>query len=254
MDLSVNLPSGATAGDRHTMAVEYFDALGANSNLVIDFTSVDPALGTWSMVTTDTATGAVVGNAQLTFARGGVGTAGTLTAITTTAGAYDPATGQLTVAGSSNPIDIAIGQPGTANNLTEFASAFAPVNIDKDGSPLGFLDTVEMNDQGLLEGIYDTGVRRTLYRIPVADVSNPDGLTPQDNQAFSISNASGSVYLWDSGSGPTGTLTGYTLEQSTTDITEELTQLIETQRAYSSNAKVVQTVDEMLQETTNLKR
>ncbi len=35
---------------------------------------------------------------------------------------------------------------------------------------------------------------------------------------------------------------------------EELTNLIQTQRAYSSNAKVIQTVDEMLQETTNIKR
>ena len=34
----------------------------------------------------------------------------------------------------------------------------------------------------------------------------------------------------------------------------ELTDLIQTQRAYGSNAKVIQTVDEMLQETANLKR
>jgi flagellar hook protein FlgE len=37
-------------------------------------------------------------------------------------------------------------------------------------------------------------------------------------------------------------------------VTQELTNLITTQRAYSSNVKVIQTVDEMLQETTNLKR
>jgi len=30
--------------------------------------------------------------------------------------------------------------------------------------------------------------------------------------------------------------------------------MIETQRAYTSNAKVIQTVDEMLQETANIKR
>jgi flagellar hook protein FlgE len=42
--------------------------------------------------------------------------------------------------------------------------------------------------------------------------------------------------------------------ESNTDIAAELTNLIETQRAYSSNATIVQTVDEMLQETTNLKR
>ncbi|MGM0584820.1 MAG: flagellar basal body rod C-terminal domain-containing protein, partial [Pseudomonadota bacterium] len=65
---------------------------------------------------------------------------------------------------------------------------------------------------------------------------------------------SGPFYLWDSGSGPAGDLTGNALEGSATDLAGELTQLIETQRAYSSNAKVVQTVDEMLQETTNIKR
>ncbi|WP_281859050.1 flagellar basal body rod C-terminal domain-containing protein, partial [Litoreibacter halocynthiae] len=43
-------------------------------------------------------------------------------------------------------------------------------------------------------------------------------------------------------------------EESTTDVAGELTALIQTQRAYSSNAKVIQTVDEMLQETTNIKR
>ena len=38
------------------------------------------------------------------------------------------------------------------------------------------------------------------------------------------------------------------------EVAAELTDLIQTQRAYSSNAKVIQTVDEMLQETTNIKR
>ena len=62
------------------------------------------------------------------------------------------------------------------------------------------------------------------------------------------------MFLWDAGTGPTGGIEGFAREQSTTDIANELTQLIQTQRAYSSNAKIIQTVDEMLQETTNLKR
>jgi flagellar hook protein FlgE len=46
----------------------------------------------------------------------------------------------------------------------------------------------------------------------------------------------------------------YAREESATDVAGELTAMIQTQRAYSSNAKVIQTVDEMLQETTNIKR
>ena len=46
----------------------------------------------------------------------------------------------------------------------------------------------------------------------------------------------------------------YAQEGSNADIAAELTSLIQTQRAYSSNATVIRTVDEMLQETTNIKR
>ncbi|MEL7112748.1 MAG: flagellar basal body rod C-terminal domain-containing protein, partial [Pseudomonadota bacterium] len=79
-------------------------------------------------------------------------------------------------------------------------------------------------------------------------------LTALDGQAYSVSGDSGSLYLWDAGTGPVGAVSGFSLMESTTDIASELTDLIETQRAYSSSAKIVQTVDEMLQETTNLKR
>jgi flagellar hook protein FlgE len=74
------------------------------------------------------------------------------------------------------------------------------------------------------------------------------------DQTFSVSLDSGPFFLWDAGDGPAGQIKGYAREGSTVDIAAELTQLIQTQRAYSSNAKVIQTVDEMLQETTNLKR
>jgi len=59
---------------------------------------------------------------------------------------------------------------------------------------------------------------------------------------------------WQAGDGPTGDVMGYSREESKTDVATELTNMIQTQRAYSSSAKIIQTVDEMLQETTNIKR
>jgi flagellar hook protein FlgE len=93
-----------------------------------------------------------------------------------------------------------------------------------------------------------------VYQIPLIDVPNPNGLIAMSNQAYQISPDSGAFFLWDAGDGPTGDIVGFSREESTTDVAGELTQLIQTQRAYSSNAKVIQTVDEMLQETTNIKR
>ena len=107
---------------------------------------------------------------------------------------------------------------------------------------------------GFVRANFDIGITRTIYQIPLIDLPNPNGLISEDNQMYRTSADSGSIFLWDAGDGPTGDIVSNALEESATDVAGELTQLIQTQRAYSSNAKVIQTVDEMLQETTNIKR
>jgi len=119
---------------------------------------------------------------------------------------------------------------------------------------VGNLTSVEVDSNGLVHAIYDIGFSRTIYQIPVVDVPNPNGLIALSNQTYQASPDSGTYFLWDAGDGPWGEVIGYAREESATDVAAELTQLIQTQRAYSSNAKVIQTVDEMLQETTNIKR
>ena len=134
------------------------------------------------------------------------------------------------------------------------AAPFTAINVSVDGAPIGEIQEVEISIEGNVEAIFNTGQRRTLFQVPVADVPNVNGLTAQNSQAFSISADSGDLFLWDPGTGPTGNNIGYALTESATDIAQELTSLIETQRAYSSNATIIQTVDEMLQETANLGR
>ena len=147
-----------------------------------------------------------------------------------------------------------IGKLGDTNGLTELSDSFAPTAITKDGSPVGNLTGVEADEKGYITATYDTGFTRRLYQIPLVDVPNLNGLKALNNESYQISPDSGSFFLWDAGDGPTGSVAGYAREGSTTDVAAELTSLIQTQRAYSSNAKVIQTVDEMLQETTNIKR
>jgi len=113
---------------------------------------------------------------------------------------------------------------------------------------------LEISEEGFLQAIYDTGFRRTIYQVPVAEVANYKGLSAAGNQAFQVTQDSGDVYFWDAGDGPAGLVVGFSLTESTTDIAGELTDLIQTQRAYSSNAKIIQTVDEILQETTDIIR
>ncbi|MBK1634788.1 flagellar hook protein FlgE [Rhodovulum adriaticum] len=262
IEMGINLPASETAagaeGTAQVLTVEYFDNVGMAQQLDITFTPTpggDGPSNEWTMQIADSAQdGAVVGDYTLSFDASATA-GGTLAAVATTlGGAYDPEMGTMTIQAEGGPITLAIGQPGDPAGMTQLSDMFAPTAVRKNGSPVGNLVSVEVDSKGMVQAIYDTGFTRTIYQVPIADVPNPNGLIALDNQAYRLSPDSGAMFLWDAGTGPTGSVQSYAREESATDVAAELTQLIETQRAYSSNAKVIQTVDAMLQETTNIKR
>jgi flagellar hook protein FlgE len=261
--LGVNLPAthtvaGSTAPVPPPLSVEYFGNLGTSETLEITFTPIVPASGAsnqWTMQVRDSASGgALIGEYTLTFddTRGAGGTLASVTVVS--GGPYNAADGTLALTVAGGPMTVEIGGLGDPNGLTQLSDTFAPVSITKDGSPVGTLTKIEIDSAGFLTATYDTGFTRRLYQIPLVDVPNPNGLQSLSNQTYQVSRDSGAFLLWDAQTGPTGSIEGYSRESSKTDVAAELTNLIQTQRAYSSNAKVIQTVDEMLQETTNIKR
>lgn len=263
ISIGINLPADATTvgspPDSYSLPIEYFDNLGRAQTLTFNFEPVIPATGSsnqWRVQAFDNAgdPSNVIGSLDLTFNDTNVSGGRIATASAANGATYDPATGRVSLQLEHGPVEVFIGRPGDPSGITQLSAPFSPTAVTKDGAPIGDLQSVEITDGGLLQAIYNTGFRRTLYQVPVGDVPNLNGLTARDSQAFSVSVTSGDLYLWDAGSGPVGSLSGFTLQESTTDIATELTDLIETQRAYSSNATLIQTVDEMLQETTNLKR
>ncbi len=264
IELGVNLPASETsagaAGSSYDLPIEYFDNLGRSQTLNITFTPTVPATGSsnaWTATVFDQASATPatpIATFGITFDNTPA-TGGTIASVTAgTGAAWDPATGTISTATSSGPLDLFLGRPLTLGALSQLSSNFSPTGVTKDGAPIGSLSGIEISDTGLLDAIYNNGFRRTIYQIPVADVPNLNGLNAEDNQSYTVSQASGGIFFWDAGSGPVGPTSGFSLTESTTDIAGELTNLIETQRAYSSNARVITTVDEMLQETTNIRR
>ncbi|MBE3639715.1 flagellar hook protein FlgE [Mangrovicoccus algicola] len=268
IELGVNLPATATeeavidpSTDYESLNVEYYNNLGSSQELTVEFRPSPAVAGVasneWTIVITDSATipaTTVIGEYVMTF-NDTQTSGGTLASVTTvTGGAYDPATGTVEVTTASGPIRVAIGELDTTDGITQFGASFRPSNITKNGSGVGTMTLVEVDENGFVYGRFDTGTTRTLYQVPLIAVANPNGLQAQDYETYQITKDSGAYYLWDAADGPTGGIVSYAREQSSTDVAKELTDLIQTQRAYSSNAKVIQTVDEMLQETTNIKR
>jgi len=262
VNLGVNLPATDTAsdstGDSQQLSIEYFDNMGKSESLDIEFTPTVPASGSsneWTMVIRDSAqAGAVIGEYTLTF-DDSRSSGGTLLSVSdTSGGAYDPATGSMIVNVDGGPMEINIGEIGANDGLTQLSDSFAPLSISKDGSPVGNMVAAEVDENGFVHASFDTGITRIIYQVPLVDVPNPNGMAALAQQTYMPSPESGSFFLWDAGDGPTGAVASFAREESATDVAGELTAMIQTQRAYSSNAKVIQTVDEMLQETTNIKR
>ena len=263
MNLGINLPAAETeagaAGAPFETTIEYFDSVGRAHQMRAEFTPVVPGAGAsnqWRLSLYDSATSATVPVAELDleFDSSRTGRGGLLSVTPVGGVPYDPATGLATVTVPDGPIEVFVGGPGIEGGLIQLDAPFQPIDVSKNGAPAGNLQSLRVNDEGILQGIYDTGQIRALYRVPVVNVPNMNGLAALDGPAYAPTPDSGAAYLWDPNTGPVGGIVGNTLQQSSVDVAKELTDLIQTQRAYSSNATTIRTVDEMLQETTNLKR
>lgn len=92
-----------------------------------------------------------------------------------------------------------------------------------------------------------TGAQSQVGTIQLADFINPAGLEAVGSNLFRETAASGAPTQTDPGSNGAGSLIQGALESSNVNVVEELVTMIETQRAYEMNSKVISTVDQMLQ-------
>ncbi len=264
VDLGINFPATETVagavGAVETLSVEYYGNLGQAETLSFEFTPTVPGAGAsneWNMVIRDSASGgAIIGDYTMTFDDGRT-TGGLLNAVVSNppGGAYDPLTGSAILNVAGGPMEITMGMLGEEGGMSQLGDTYAPLQVGKDGAPVGSMTSVEVDSNGYVHAYFDTGITRTIAQVPLVDVPNPNGMSiSMDFQTYVPTNESGSFFMWDAGTGPTGEIISYVREESATDVAKELTDMIQTQRAYSTNAKVIQTVDEMLQETTNIKR
>jgi flagellar hook protein FlgE len=91
-------------------------------------------------------------------------------------------------------------------------------------------------------------------RVPITLFKDPDKLDHLDGQAFLRTTESGEARVVEAGEDGAGLLTTRAIERSNVDLAAEFSKLILAQRAYSANTRIVTTVDDLLQETLNMRR
>ncbi|MDR2459703.1 MAG: flagellar hook-basal body complex protein [Deltaproteobacteria bacterium] len=137
---------------------------------------------------------------------------------------------------------------------TQYASKSLNIFSSQDGYPPGSLQRVSIDKDGILTGIYTNGRHQPLYQIGLARFINPWGLSKLGDNVYMETRWSGTATLNPPGYGGTGTIRANFLEQSNTDLADEIVNMIVTQRGFQANTKVVTTTDTMLAEVIEMKR
>ena len=156
--------------------------------------------------------------------------------------------------GSATGTD-ASGIAGTGlDGALQLAGAGATRFMSADGYGAGFLDHMETDSTGRINGIFTNGQRRPLFQVALAKFPNEAVLSKLGNNMMGSTIASGTPVLEKPGNGGMGSIAPFALEQSNVDLGNEFVKLIVIQRGYEANSKTILTTDQMLSSLMTLKR
>jgi flagellar hook protein FlgE len=245
--------TGTTVPARET-SITVYDSMGREYQLVVKFEYIDSGSGTpdtwvWSAEYDDGINGRLpvdspAAQQVLEFDADGrlVQPAAPVTVEFTNLG------------GDTMSIDVDFGEPGSLESLTQFAAPSTAVARQQDGYTMGDLERFSIDPTGAITGAFTNGETITLGQVVLADFNNPSGLIRRGDNMYSVSANSGAAVLGYAGEGSQSTITSGALEMSNVDLAQEFTNMITAQRGFQSNARVITTADEMLQEVVSLKR
>jgi len=144
----------------------------------------------------------------------------------------------------------------TRNNLstTNYEAASSNLYLSQNGYPPGTLQSISVDSDGVLSGHFSNGQVQELYVIALTDFSSPWGLKREGSNLFAQTRESGDAVTGRANTGRMGSIASNSLETSNVDMAREMVQMIQTQRGFQANSKIITTADSMLSEVIQLKR
>ncbi|MGE5672577.1 MAG: flagellar hook protein FlgE [Mycobacterium leprae] len=254
--LAGNLDAGAAVGDTVNMSVTVYDSLGRAQSVPIKFVKAanpDATHTQWNWTYLDTANGAAPGTWEPAAPGNALvfDTTGKQVLTGTPSSTANPKL-DITYPGASN-LQVAMDMTAISQGYNA-AGGSDVMQRSYDGTMMGTLQTVSIDDTGTVTGTFSNGDRRTLAKVALALFSNTSGLLKAGMNSFAASSASGAPQIGTTNSGGRGKLLPGNLEMSNVDLATEFTNMILTQRGFQANTRIISTADQMLDDVVNLKR
>ena len=139
------------------------------------------------------------------------------------------------------------------SGATQVAAKFGVTRLHQDGYAPGQLTGVVVEDDGIITARYSNGESKPAGQLELATFRDVQGMQPLGGNAWARTSASGEPIVGVPDSGNLGSLQSGALEESNTDLTSELVNMITAQRVYQANAQTIKTQDQVLQTLVNLR-
>jgi flagellar hook protein FlgE len=139
------------------------------------------------------------------------------------------------------------------SQTTQYGQNFAVNSITQDGFTTGRLIGMDIDDTGVVQARYTNGRSLALGQVALANFANPQGLQQLGDTAWAETFASGQALRGQAGSSNFGMLQAGALEASNVDITEQLVNMISSQRNFQANAQMLSTYDQITQTVINIR-
>lgn len=133
------------------------------------------------------------------------------------------------------------------SGTTSYAGDASTTVNSPNGFASGLLTGVKVENSGDISATYSNGQKQSCGILALASFPNENGLVQTNNTSWTSSPASGAAIINVPGTGLAGKLISGSLEQSNVDMTAELVNLMESQRTYQANTKVISTENQMMQ-------
>ncbi|MBH0003108.1 flagellar hook protein FlgE [Pseudoalteromonas sp. SWYJZ12] len=123
---------------------------------------------------------------------------------------------------------------------TQYSSGFEVKALDQDGSTVGRLAGIDIGTDGKIVASYSNGDSTFLGQVAMVRFPNSQGLSQVGDTSWKQSIDSGEPVAGEAGSGTFGGINSSALEQSNTNLTNELVDLITAQRNYQANSRALE--------------
>lgn len=135
----------------------------------------------------------------------------------------------------------------TFDNITQFAAPFEVSKLSQDGATVGRLTKVDVGSDGKVLATYSNGTTENLGVVAMARFPNDQGLTQVGDTQWQESLLSGEAVVGQPNTGTLGKIDASKLEQSNTDLTTELVDLITAQRNFQANSRALEVNSTLMQ-------